>query len=208
MTIKKDTKHCEWLNAFHKQHQCCLTFKQKLRTLKAFQNLLIIAGHKENPLAHKWKRFDGRSGWKKVKNKKIWAAFLPCTYTYYSYCHKGVFQIILFNQLNLFICANICSVLMQPQLSKTSVIFTAYLSMTELWLSQTLVHWGCKIQRWQESDIKGDKRPNPKTNKQQQNLQSWKSEEVQFSVNPYLSEMFTDIHLQEIVLMKILSLQQ
>lgn len=45
---------------------------------------------------------------------------------------KGTFQIILFNQLNLFICANICFILMQLQLLTTSVIFTAYLSMPEL----------------------------------------------------------------------------
>lgn len=94
-----------------------------------------------------------------MKKKRIWAGFLSCSHTYYSHCHKGVFHIILFNQLNLFICTNIYSVLMQPQVLKTSVIFTAYLSMTELWLSQTLVHWGYKIQRWQERDIKGDKIP-------------------------------------------------
>lgn len=94
-----------------------------------------------------------------MKNKRIWAAFWSCSHTYYSHCHKGIFQIILFNQLNFFICANICSVLVQPQPLKTSVIFTAYLSMTKFFLSKTLVHRGCKIQRWQERDIKGDKRP-------------------------------------------------
>lgn len=156
---------------------------------------------------HNCKRFDSRSGWKKVKNKRIWAAFWSCSHTYYSHCHKGIFQIILFNQLNFFICANICSVLVQPQPLKTSVIFTAYLSMTKFFLSKTLVHRGCKIQRWQERDIKGDEtRYNPKTNKQQQNLQPWKSGEVQFSVNPYLTEMVIDIYLQKMVLMKTLSL--
>lgn len=71
MTSKKDTKHCEWLNVVQKQHKCCLTFKQKLRTLKAFQNLLIIAGHKETPSAHNHKRFDSRSSWKGEEQKNL-----------------------------------------------------------------------------------------------------------------------------------------
>lgn len=55
---------------------------------------------------------------------------------------------------------------------------------------------GKGYQRGQET------RYNPKPNKQQQNLQPWKSGEVQFSVNPYLTEMVIDIHLQKMVLMK------
>lgn len=77
MTSKKDTKHCEWLNLLQKQHQCCLTFKQKLRTLKAFQNLLVIASHKEIPSAHNRKRFDSRSSWKGEEEKNLsWISVL------------------------------------------------------------------------------------------------------------------------------------
>lgn len=49
-------------------------------------------------------------------------------------------------------------------------------------------------------------RYNLNTIKQEQNLQPWKSG-VQFNVNSYLSEMFTDVHLQKIELIKRLSLQ-
>lgn len=48
-----------------------LTFKQKLRTLKAFQKLLIIAGHKDNPSAHNCKTFGSRSGWKGEEQKNL-----------------------------------------------------------------------------------------------------------------------------------------
>lgn len=96
---------------------------------------------------------------------------------------KGMFQIILFNQLNLLICANICFILMQLQLLKTSVIFTAYLSMPELWLSQTLVQQGCKMQGWEGKGMKEDKtRCNLKPNKSR--ICSQESEKFNSMLNP------------------------
>lgn len=96
---------------------------------------------------------------------------------------------------------------MQPQLLKTSVIFTANLSMTEFYCPK---HWSTEAvnnRGDRKGILKGMRDQIQSKNEQEQNLQPRKSREVQFSVNPYLCEMFTDIHLWKMVLMKIPSLQ-
>lgn len=147
MTSKKDTKHYERQNVFQKKYQCCLTFKQKLTTLKAFQNLLIIAGHKENPSAHNSKRFDSRSGWKgaEQKNLSCISALLPhLLFTMSQRCVSDhLVQPVKSHHLCKYLfCINAASTF-------ENVCYLYCLSFNDrVLLSQTLVHWGCKIERW------------------------------------------------------------
>lgn len=134
-------------------------FKQKLRTLKLFQNFLIIVGYKENPSAHNHNRFDSRLGWKGVEHKKWRPSFLFPSHTHYSHCHKRCVSDHLVQPVkSLYLCKYLFHINAAATF-KTSVIFTAYLSIPELWLSQTLVQWGCKMQGWEGRGMKGDKSP-------------------------------------------------
>lgn len=185
MTSNRDTKRCEGLNVFQKQHQCCLTFKQKLRTLKASQNLLIIADHKENPSANNNKRFDSRSRWKceEPKNLSLISALLPhLLFTLSQRCVSGpLVQPVksLYLRKYLF-CINAASTF-------ENFCYLYCLSFNDRAL--TVPNTGPMSLQNTEVSGKGyqrgrETRYNPKTNKQEQNLQPWKSE-VQFSVNPY-----------------------
>lgn len=146
----------------------------------------------------------------KVKNRRFWAAFLPCSHTYYSHCHKRCVSDHLVQPVkSLYLCKYLFCINAASTFENFCYLYClsfndralAVPNIGPLRVQNTEVG-GKGHQRGQET------RYNPKTNKQEQNLQSWKSGEVQFNVNPYLSEKFTDIHLEKMVLMKILSLQQ
>lgn len=160
-------------------------FKQKLRTLKLFQNLLIIAGHKENPSAHNCNKSDSRLASKGEEQKNLRAAFLSRSHTYYWHRHKRCVSDHLVQPVkSLYLCKYLFRINAAATFKDFYYLYCLSFSARALTVPdlgpvglQNAGVGGKGYERGKET------RNNLKTNKQEQNLQPWKSGEVQFNVN-------------------------
>lgn len=195
MAGKKDNTHQDWM---YFRNNINAHFKQKLRTLKLFQNLLIIAGHKENPSAHNCNRLNSRLGWKGEEQKNLRAAFLSRSHTYYSHCHKRfVSDHVVQPVKSLYLCKYLFHINAAATFKDFCYLYRLSFNARALTVPDLgpvgLQNAGVGGKGYERGGQ--ETRYNLKTNKQEQNLQPWKSGEIQFNVNSYLSEMFTGIHL-------------